>query len=171
MIGASSSKSFNQMYLQADTIVFTSQGIPFIQEGEDFMRTKAYTDSSGKTSYEGNSYNVGDKINDMDYALKAEKVEMFNSFKELINLRKGLKELRLDSRNEIKSKLEFAQNTAAGVIQYTINNHLMVIHSNSTQDEIISVSGKVLFDTYKELTNTEISAVTLKANQSLVIEL
>ncbi|MBP5254554.1 MAG: type I pullulanase, partial [Lachnospiraceae bacterium] len=73
-------------YTQADAIVFLSEGVPFIQEGEEFMRSK-HDARTGK--YEGNSYNVGDSVNLMDYSLKAAHADVFAKTCELIRFRKA----------------------------------------------------------------------------------
>ena len=84
-------------YTQADAIVFLAQGVPFIQEGEEFMRSKL-DETTGK--YSGNSYNVGDFINVMDYSLKIEHRDVFEKTKELIAFRRSTAEFRLGTRQE-----------------------------------------------------------------------
>ena len=70
--------NLDMQYTQAESIVFTSQGVPFLQEGEEFKRTKEYEDENGNIKYEGNSYNVGDNINNMDYSLKIKNEDTYN---------------------------------------------------------------------------------------------
>lgn len=166
---AKDSASFNQMYLQAEAIIFTSQGVPFIQEGEDFMRSKDYL-KDGKVAYCDNSYNVGDMINDMDYDVKASHVETFNHMKDLIALRKSLSNLWLSDRTMIKNGVVFDTSLETnGVLGYKINDMLFVYHANKAQSAAINVRGEVLFDTYNELEGQDVTSVTLKANQSVII--
>jgi pullulanase len=51
------------MNLLSAAIVQTSQGTPFVMQGEELLRSKKNEDGS----YNGNSYNAGDKVNAIDY--------------------------------------------------------------------------------------------------------
>ena len=111
-------------YTQAESIVFLVQGVPFIQEGEDFMRSK-YNEDTGK--YEGNSYNVGDHVNVMDYSLKVDHLGTFAKVKELIAFRKANEVFRLSERSEINEKLKDLKVEGSN-ISYTLGD-FKVIHS------------------------------------------
>ena len=159
-------------YLQAELAVLTAQGIAFMQEGEDFMRSKAYINEEGRTRYEGNSYNVGDFINNMDYDLKAKNVEMFNKFKEMINLRKSLPELTLDTRAEINALIS-EPTGENNVVSYKINNainggnDLYIVHG---LNGLLDIGGyDILFST-KTPSYTTGTTIFLSGNQSLVLK-
>lgn len=175
----SKSTNLDYAYTQADTVVFTSQGIPFIQEGEDFMRTKAFEDTDEKgqtiTRYSGNSYNVGDLINNMDYELKADKVQIYNFFKSLIKFRKITPQLRLSSRLEINNAMDADSVT-------TDNNGLLTYRYKTNQGEIyvintiypinISFGGnyKLLFSNYDSFNvGSTYSSLMLQNNCSVVL--
>ena len=171
-------RNMNNMYSQAEAVVFAGQGIAFMQEGEDFMRTKAYQED-GKTKYSGNSYNVGDFINHMDYDLKVTNKDMFETFKELVKVRKDTPELRLSTREEINNKVAMGINDSnTGNMTYTIkktsdsSKNILVIHALNAF-EYSNVNGTVLFDntgTYS--TNSALNgAVNLIDNQTLIIAL
>ena len=171
-------RDMNNMYSQAEAVVFAGQGIAFMQEGEDFMRTKAY-EEEGKTKYSGNSYNVGDFINHMDYELKIKNLKMFETFKELVKVRKDTPELRLSTREEINNKVAMGKNDAVtGNMTFTIkkandsSRNLLVIHALNAFD-YSSVNGEVLFDntgTFTSGTNLN-GPVSLINNQTLIIAL
>ena len=172
------SRNMNNMYSQAEAVVFAGQGIAFMQEGEDFMRTKAY-EEDGKTKYSGNSYNVGDFINHMDYDLKITNKDMFETFKELVKVRKDTPELRLSTREDINNKVAMGKNdTTTGNMTYTIkrtsesSKNILVIHALNAF-EYGSVNGTVLFDnTGTFASNTAINqSVNLIDNQTLIISL
>ena len=55
--------------------------------------------------YSGNSYNVGDFINVMDYSLKVDNIGTYRKIRELIELRKEYAEFRLSSREEIRNRM------------------------------------------------------------------
>ena len=113
-----------QAYTQAEAIIFLAQGVPFIQEGEEFLRSKLDPDT-GK--YEGNSYNVGDFINVMDYSLKVKNLEICEKIRELIALRASLEAFRLSSREEINARLSNVIFDKGNIV-YVVDD-FMVIHS------------------------------------------
>jgi pullulanase len=171
-------RNFDNMYSQAEAVVFTSQGIAFMQEGEDFLRTKEYEDE-GKTKYSGNSYNVGDFINNMDYDLKIKNLKMFETFKEMIKVRKLTPELRLSTREEINNKVAIAKNDATtGNITFNIkktndtSKNILVIHALNAFEHS-AVNGTILFDnTATFAPNSAINgAINLIDNQTLIIAL
>lgn len=169
----------NDMYSQSEALVLFSEGVAFMQEGEDFLRSKAYENAEGKTVYEHNSYNVGDFINNMDYSLKVTNHDMVELFKEMIALRKAHPEFRLATREAVNTNLInlFKANTSSSsYVRYTLTGqnggkNLMVIHT-IFEGEFANIEGKVLFDNLGELKNQQIEgSVTLKANQTIVVEL
>ena len=171
-------RHFDNMYSQAEAIVFASQGVAFMQEGEDFLRTKEYEDE-GKTKYSGNSYNVGDFINNMDYDLKIKNLKMFETFKEMIKVRKLTPELRLSTREEINNKVAIAKNDATtGNITFNIkkvndsSKNILVIHALNAFEHS-AVNGTILFDnTATFAPNSAINgAINLIDNQTLIIAL
>lgn len=123
------SGNLNNAYTQAESIVFLSEGVPFLQEGEEFMRSKERADGT----YEGNSYNVGDSINNMDYSLKIKNASVNEKFKELIQFRKDNAQFRLATRAEIDEKL--IDSTVAGVVTYKIDD-LVIIHASAGGREV-----------------------------------
>ena len=64
----------------AQTVVFTSQGIPFIYAGEEVMRDKKGVD---------NSYKSPDAVNAIDWRRKTTNEDVFTYYKRLIDLRKS----------------------------------------------------------------------------------
>ncbi len=119
-------------YTQAEALVFLSQGVPFIQEGEEFMRSK-YDPETGK--YDGNSYISGDFINVMDYSLIVKNYYTYAKIRELIALRKAVPALRLASRAEIKDKVKDVS-FANGMISYSVDGYLIVHSVNGGKFEL-----------------------------------
>ncbi len=79
-------------------IVLTSQGIPFIHSGAEFLRTK---------KGEENSYNLPDSINMIDWSLKNENRDIFEYYRDLITLRKGHPAFRMKTAREVRKNLKF----------------------------------------------------------------
>ena len=101
-----------KMHQLALTIVLTSQGIPFLHAGSEFLRNKNGVE---------NSYNSGDSINKIDWSLKSENNETYQLIKSLIRLRKAHPAFRMTSNTAIKNNIRFDENAPDGTIVYTIN--------------------------------------------------
>lgn len=82
----------------ANAIVLTSQGIPFIHAGEEFLRTK---------KGEHNSYNLPDEINMLDWSRKKQYIDVFRYYKDLIALRKAHQAFRMKTSDEVLNNLKF----------------------------------------------------------------
>jgi pullulanase len=70
----------------AQTVVFTSQGVPFLHSGAEMLRTKYGVH---------NSYRSADSINEIDWNRKLQYADVFNYYKSLISLRKNHPAFRL----------------------------------------------------------------------------
>ncbi len=103
-----------RMDLLSNTIVFTSQGVPFLPVGDEFLRTK------GGSS---NSYNQPDSVNQLDWARKAKYLPVFDFYRRLIALRRAHPAFRLPTAELIQQHLEFLPNLPAGTIAYRLKDH------------------------------------------------
>ena len=101
-----------KMHKLAHTIVLTSQGIPFLHAGTEFLRTKKGVE---------NSFNSPDNINEIDWSRKAQYIEVFNYFKDLVALRKKHPVFRMATTADIVKNLEFLPQYVEGVVAYTLN--------------------------------------------------
>lgn len=99
------------------SIILTSQGISFIHAGEEFLRTKV--DENG-TLIE-NSFKSSDLVNGLDWSRKEKYKDVFEYYKELINLRKNHKAFRMNSSEEIRENLRFLDSNEDKVVSYIIN--------------------------------------------------
>jgi len=86
-------------------VLLTSQGVPFMQGGEEFGRTK---------HGDNNSYVSPDSVNEIDWSLKARNHGLFTYVRDLIALRKEHPLFRLKTREDIQARLHFLQ-TATGL--------------------------------------------------------
>jgi pullulanase len=98
----------------SNTIVFTSQGIPFLPIGDEFLRTKKGA---------SNSYNLPDSINQLDWARKAKYQQVFTFYRQLLALRKAHPAFRLPSQELIAQHLKFLPGLPAGTIGYQLVEH------------------------------------------------
>ena len=151
-------------YTQAESIIFLAEGIPFIQEGEEFMRSK-YNAATGK--YEGNSYNVGDYVNVMDYSLKIDNADIYEKIRELIEFRKDQEAFRLDSRTAIDERLTDVESDT-GSVSFKVDD-LMVVHSATGMSVDLDGSYELLFSNLRDAGETVSGSLSLAANESVVL--
>lgn len=98
----------------AQTVVFTSQGVPFMYAGEEVMREKQGVH---------NSYNSPDAVNAIDWRKKTDNYGLFLYYKRLIELRKSHPAFRMGDAEMIRKHLEFLHVDGSNVIAYRIKNH------------------------------------------------
>lgn len=103
-----------KMHKLANTIVFTSQGIPFLHAGEEMKRSKGG---------EHNSYNKPDSVNRIDWDLKFQNRDLYEYYKALIALRKAHPAFRMPTADMIREKLVFLDTNDPQLIVFQINNH------------------------------------------------
>jgi pullulanase len=100
-----------KMQRLALTIVLTAQGIPFLQEGAELLRSKKGID---------NSYNAGDSINAIDWSTKKKRLAFVGYVAALIRMRRQHPAFRMTSAEQIRRYLHF-EAAPAGCIAYTLN--------------------------------------------------
>lgn len=101
----------------AQTIVFTSQGTPFMFAGEEIFRDKKGVH---------NSYNRPDSINAIDWNNKTKYKDQFNYYKGLASLRKNHPAFRMNSAEDIASHIVFDEidsSVTPNLISYSIKEH------------------------------------------------
>ena len=99
----------------AQTIVFTSQGTPFMFAGEEVFRDKKGVH---------NSYKSPDSINAIDWTLKERNADLFAYYKELIKLRKAHPAFRMTTASDVARNLVFDDTKGqTGLISYSLKNN------------------------------------------------
>ena len=96
-------------------IIFTAQGIPFIQSGSEFLKTK---------QGDHNSYKSNDYINSIKWSDKERFIDVFKYNKGLIEIRKNLPHFKIKDPKIIKSNATFifgGNNESCGVLLQHIN--------------------------------------------------
>ncbi len=136
-----------RMFKLAYAIVLTSQGIPFIHAGGEFLRTKGGNE---------NSYNSPDAVNQIDWNRKTDYIEVNNFLKNLINLRKSHAAFRMPSSDLIRQNLEFFDAASAEkngpkridkIVAYQLKNNangdafktILVIYNGNRTDELVKL--------------------------------
>ena len=98
----------------AQTIVFTSQGTPFMFAGEEVFRNKKGVH---------NSYNSPDSINAIDWSLKARNKSQFDFYRNLIRLRREHPAFRMTTAEDIAKNIMFDKIKDNNIISYSILNN------------------------------------------------
>ncbi len=98
----------------AQTIVFTSQGTPFMFAGEEIFRDKKGVH---------NSYKSPDSINAIDWSLKQKNADQYEYYRQLIALRKGHPAFRMTTAEQIAKHIVFDKVEGSNLISYSIKNN------------------------------------------------
>lgn len=140
-----------QMHKLSAAIVITAQGVPFIHSGMELLRTK---------NGHGNSYNLPDEINSIDWSRKAKYLFIFKYLKDLIQLRKDHPAFRMPNTEMINKHLRFIETQNPSVVAYEISGHanndrwskIVVIYNGSPDYAILTIPEQ----SWVEITNGEI---------------
>ncbi|MGN4926900.1 type I pullulanase [Bacillus cereus group sp. MYBK14-1] len=125
-----------QMHKLSSSILLTSQGIPFLHAGQEFMRTK-YGDH--------NSYKSPDSTNQMDWLRRATFNNEVDYMKGLIELRKKYSAFRMTSAEQIKTHVSFIdapKNTVAYIIEGNKHEYFTVAHNANREAVEITLPSK-----------------------------
>ncbi len=122
----------------AQTIVFTSQGTPFMFTGEEIFRDKKGVH---------NSYKSPDSINAIDWNLRHANASQYEYYKELIKLRKEHPAFRMTTAEDVAKHLKFDK-TEPGLVSYSLVDHangdnykeIKVIFNGSDESRTVKVS-------------------------------
>ena len=98
----------------AQTVILTSQGVPFIFSGEEVFRDKKGVH---------NSFESPDSINSISWSNKAKYNEVFKYYQGLISLRKNHPAFRMPTTQDIQKHLKFIDTHKDNVVAYTISGN------------------------------------------------
>jgi pullulanase len=157
------------------SIAFLSQGLPFMQAGQEFLRSK---------NGDPNSYKSSDEINSMKWGTKKTNIVTVDYYKGLIALRKAHPAFRMTTTAQVKSNLKFLE-SAEGSIAYSLNGAavkdkaatIVVLHNATTSDQTFALpktgTWSVLVEGAKAGTNVirkfTGASITVKGRSTLVI--
>ena len=101
-----------RMHRMASAVVLTSQGIPFLHAGSDFLRTK---------DGNHNSYNAPDEINKLVWERKSTYLDNVDYIEGLIDMRKAHPAFKMDSAQEVRAHLSFLEMPEKNMVGYRID--------------------------------------------------
>ena len=109
----------------AAAFIFLAQGTPFINGGQEFLRTKQGDE---------NSYKSSDSINAIDLSFKSTYSDVYNTYKGLIALRKA-NSSAFGANTEATAEV---YNSTSGVTKYTTGDFLVYFNATSSDVNIDS---------------------------------
>ena len=149
-----------KMHKLANTIVFTSQGIPFLHAGVEMKRTKGG---------EHNSYNKPDSVNQINWDWKNQNKDLVEYYKDLIALRKTHPAFRMHTNEMVQKNLVFLPVNDPQLIAFQLKDHanedrwqqILVIFNGADVEKKVDLPGgiwKVALQDYqfcqKEITSS-----------------
>ncbi len=158
-----------------------SEGIPFMQAGEEMLRTKPNEDGS----LNENSYNASDAVNSLKWSDLAtdEVANVYEYYKGLIAFRKAHGALRLDNAADVNANVAALENMPANVVAFTVNGGVngetseglcLIYNANPSAQEITLPDGS--WDVYingekagTEVLGTVYGTVTVDPISALVL--
>jgi len=126
---------FNKL---AQTVVFTSQGVPFIYAGEELYRNKKGVK---------NTYQSSDSINQIDWDFKTKNKDVFNYYKGLMSMRKAHAAFRMPTQEMVQQHLRFINQVVPNVVSFVLTNHvngevwkdILVIYNGNRKSERVKI--------------------------------
>ncbi|CAB4603650.1 unannotated protein [freshwater metagenome] len=124
----------------ASSVAFLSQGVPFLQAGQEFLRSKNGND---------NSYNADDATNSLKWSTKVKYVATTKYYQGLFALRAAHPAFRMTTTAQVKANLKFIK-TPSNVIAYTLNGKavkdkattIVVIHNPNAAAATVTLPNK-----------------------------
>ncbi len=106
-----------KMDKMAAAMVYLAQGIPFIQAGQEFLRSKPYP---GGTAFDHNSYRSPDAINSLKWDRKSTFKDVFEYYRGLIAFRKAHSAFRMYSGDDVRKNMYFLDDLPQRVVGFVL---------------------------------------------------
>jgi len=127
-----------RMHKLSNTIVLTSQGIPLLHAGVDFLRTKGG---------DPNSFQSPDSVNQLDWGRKAKYIKVHQYYQDLIALRKAHPAFRLPKRDLVQEHLKFIEMPVEAMVGFQITGkplgesweQILVIYNGNPKPVEVSI--------------------------------
>ncbi len=165
----------------AAAIYMTSEGVPFMQAGEEILRSKVNSDGT----FNENSYASGDSVNSILYSSLADESTkaVYDYYKGLIEFRKAHKALRLSSAEEVKQYvggIDFYESNIVGFdidgsVEGEASDRIYVLFNANPEDKVVDLPAgdwKVCINDAKagtETIETVSGSATVKGISALVL--
>lgn len=142
-------ESLIKMNNLAAAIYITAEGVPFMQAGEEMLRSKPNEDGT----FHSNSYNAGDEINSIKWDTLEEEAyaDTFAYYKGLIAFRKAHRALRLSTTEEVDQYVHALEGLPESVIGFDISGDVegevsdgiyLLFNANDSEQTVTIPEGK-----------------------------
>lgn len=146
---------YDQLQKMAISLILLSEGMPILHAGMEFCRTKEIPQqildtkeefydvgwsSDKKHAYLRNTYNITDKINNLDWKRCEEKYDVVTYVQELISLRKQHAAFRLSTGKQVRECLSFIDNKKAGLTEQVLAWQLDGTKCGDSWEKIIIIA-------------------------------
>ena len=156
-----------QLSRLASSIAFLSQGMPFMQAGQEFLRSKGG---------DPNSYKSSDLVNSLKWGTQTTHKATVKYFKGLIALRKAHPAFRMATTELVRKNLKFLT-SPEGTIAYLLNGAavkdsagtLVVIHNANTTPQTISLPKSGSWSVHVEADRAGTSVLRKISGDSVVV--
>ena len=133
----SSEAQLASLHRLSTSVIMLAQGMPFIQAGQEFLRTKLGDE---------NSYKSSDAVNSLKWNSRATNIVSVNYYKGLIAIRKAHPAFRMDTAAAVKANLKFLS-VDEPMIAYSLDgkavgdswNTIVVAHNPTTAARTITL--------------------------------
>lgn len=152
----------------ATSLNLLAAGVPFMEIGQAFMRSKFYpTGENGQMleiDYENaeNSYRAGDQVNLIDWDLLYQHQETFKFIKKIIKLRKENPVFRLNNFDQINQNFQL-EVVKAGLIIYRMGKYRIVANASGRPVKNKNCGKMVVTNSESENYFTDLSISILEA--------
>jgi len=150
------------------SFAFLAQGMPFMQAGQEFLRSK---------KGDSNSYKSSDDVNSLKWDTKAANITTVNYYKGLIALRKAHPSFRMTTAAQIKSGLKFLP-APDGTIAYSINgtkvgdsaSTFVVFHNANTSAQALTLPKSTTYSVIVEKDKAGVNVLRKFKGSSIKID-
>lgn len=114
----------------AAAVVFFSQGIPFMQAGQEFLRSKP----NGSGGYVHDSYRSPDSVNSLKWDNITLERDMVEYYRGLIAIRKHFPQFRMRSAEDIRKRIRF-EDISDGAFVMRCDSLVLVVNASEKSAE------------------------------------
>lgn len=104
----------------AAAIYMSAQGIPFLQAGEEFLRSKPAADGTG---FDGNSYRSPDSVNSLKWDHLTRHRDVYEYYRGLIAFRRAHPALRMADPKDVATHLSFLADVPDNTVGFLLSSH------------------------------------------------
>ncbi|HEX7405825.1 MAG TPA: type I pullulanase [Candidatus Nanopelagicaceae bacterium] len=150
------------------SIAILAQGVPFLQAGQEFLRSK---------NGDSNSYKSVDSVNSLKWTLRTKNIETVNYYKGLFSLRKLHPAFRMSTALAVKKNLTFLK-ASKNVIEYSLNGSavkdswaaIVVVHNPNSSTVIATLPSKDKWQVVVQGSTAGVKVIkTLKSANSISV--